>query len=180
MARATVARTLLFTVVFASCGGETVNQDDEARQAAADSAMAATDSARQAAAADSARRAEELARITETMSERINYAFDRAVVREADRAILDRKVEILAANPSVRIQISGHCDIRGPDWYNDQLGMRRAEAAKQYLTSAGIAADRIDVVSFGETRPINSGTTREAHAQNRRAEFTIVAGGPAP
>jgi peptidoglycan-associated lipoprotein len=179
MARATVAKTLLFTIVLSSCGGETVNQDDAARQAAADSAMAATDSAQQAAAADSARRAEELARITETMGERINYAFDRAAVRDADRVVLDRKVELLEANPSIRIQIAGHCDVRGPDWYNDQLGMRRAEAAKQYLTRAGIAADRIDVVSFGETRPVDSGTTREAHANNRRAEFTIVAGGPA-
>jgi len=180
MARATVATTLLFTVVLSSCGGETVDQETAARQAAADSAQAATDSAQQAAAADSARRAEEMARINQTMGERINFAFDRAAIRDADRPILDRKVQLLQANPSIRIQIAGNCDTRGPDWYNDQLGMRRAEAAKQYLTRAGIAADRIDVVSYGETRPLDNGTTREAHARNRRADFTIVAGGPAP
>lgn len=178
MTRATFAITLLFSVGFLACGGDTVIEEDEAGQAGTETAQA--DSAQLAAAADSARRAEEWARITETMGERIHFAFDRAVIRDADRPILDRKVEILGAQPAIRIRIAGHCDVRGPAAYNQVLGMQRAEAARRYLTNAGVAAGRIDVVSNGETQPLDSGTTREAHARNRRAEFTIVAGGPEP
>jgi len=179
MNRTTLAPTLFFALMLSACGGDTVIQEDEAAQAATDSAQAAADSAQRAAAADSARRAQEWARTTETMGELIHFAFDRSTIRSEDRAILDRKVEILGADTSIRIQIAGHCDVRGPDRYNQALGMRRAEAARQYLTRAGVAADRVTVVSHGESRPLDSGTTREAHARNRRAEFTIVAGGPA-
>ena len=143
-----------------------------ARQAAADSARSA------AAAADSTRRAAEMARITGVVGEPIHYAFDRALVRADDRAVLDRKVEALRTNASIRVRIDGHCDIRGPAEYNMRLGMRRAESARDYLTAAGIASDRIEVMSYGESRPVDPGTTREAHARNRRAEFTIIAGGP--
>jgi peptidoglycan-associated lipoprotein len=179
MTRTTLALTFLVALGLSGCGGDTVNQEEVARQAATDSAQAAADSAQRAAAADSARRAQEWARITQTVGERIHFAFDRALVRAEDRPILDRKVELLGADPAIRIQIAGHCDVRGPAQYNQVLGMQRAEAAKQYLTRAGVAANRVDVVSYGETRPLDQGTTREAHASNRRAEFTIVAGGPA-
>jgi peptidoglycan-associated lipoprotein len=179
MTRAPFTITLLFGLALSACSRDSARQEEEASQAAADSARVAADSAQRVAAADSVQRAQELARITETMGERIGFAFDRSTIRAADRPILDRKVELLRADPSIRIQIAGHCDIRGPDRYNQALGTRRAEAAKQYLTRAGIAADRIDVVSYGETQPLDPGTTREAHARNRRAEFTIVGGGPA-
>lgn len=178
MTRATLVITLCFATGLSACGRDTVIEEGETGQAAADSTQAAADSAQQAAAADSVRRAEQWARITETMSERIHFAFDRAVIQDADRPTLDRKVEILGAEPSIRIQIAGHCDVRGPAQYNQVLGMQRAEAAKRYLTGAGVATGRIDVVSYGESQPLDNGTTREAHARNRRAEFTIVAGGP--
>jgi peptidoglycan-associated lipoprotein len=180
MTRATLTLTLLSGLVLSACGGdEAQQQQEEAGQPAAEPAQAAADSAQQAAAADSARRAQEMARITETMGERIHFAFDRAVIRAEDRPVLDRKVELLEANPSIRIQIGGYCDARGPAQYNEVLGMQRAQRAKRYLTSAGVAADRIEAVSFGETQPLDQGTTREAYARNRRAEFTITAGGPA-
>jgi peptidoglycan-associated lipoprotein len=171
MTRSTLAMTLLFAVGISACGRKAA-REEAARQAAADSAQ-------RVAAADSARRAQELARVSGIVGEQIHFAFDRSLIRAADRPILDRKVELLKADSTLRIQIAGHCDTRGPVQYNQRLGMRRATAAKQYLTRAGIAAGRIDVVSYGETRPLDPGTTREANARNRRDEFTIVAGGPA-
>ncbi|HXF96692.1 MAG TPA: peptidoglycan-associated lipoprotein Pal [Gemmatimonadales bacterium] len=127
------------------------------------------------------REAEERARTTEEvrnlLATFIHFDFDKSNIRPGDAAILDQKVAILRANPSVRIRISGHCDERGSDEYNLALGNRRATSAKQYLVNAGIDAGRIETVSFGEERPIAMGHDEESWAQNRRAEFEIIAGG---
>jgi peptidoglycan-associated lipoprotein len=79
----------------------------------------------------------------------------------------------------VRLRIAGHADDRGSDEYNLALGNRRAAAAKRYLENKGIDGSRIEVVSYGEERPLNPGTDEAAYAQNRRDEFEITAGGDA-
>jgi peptidoglycan-associated lipoprotein len=108
------------------------------------------------------------------MSQKIGFDYGSAAIRPAGRPILDRKVALLRDNPSLRIQIAGHTDSRSSDGFNQALGLRRAEATRAYLTRAGIAANRIDVISFGETRPFDTATTRAARARNRRAEFTVA------
>ena len=107
----------------------------------------------------------------------INFDYDQAVVRPADQATLDRKAAILTANPGVKIRIAGHADERGSDEYNLALGNRRAAAAKRYLENKGVDASRIDVISYGEERPLNPGNDETAYAQNRRDEFEVTAGG---
>jgi len=107
----------------------------------------------------------------------INFDYDQAVVRQADQATLDRKAAIMAANPSLKIRTAGHADERGSDEYNLALGNRRAAAAKRYLENKGVDASRIDVVSYGEERPLNPGNDETAFAQNRRDEFEVTAGG---
>ena len=107
----------------------------------------------------------------------INFDYDQAAIRQNDQGTLDRKASILGANPNVKIQISGHADERGSDEYNLALGNRRAAAAKRYLESKGIDTSRMDVVSYGEERPLNPGHDEAAYAQNRRDEFTVTAGG---
>jgi peptidoglycan-associated lipoprotein len=107
----------------------------------------------------------------------INFDYDQAVVRAPDQATLDRKAAILIANPSVKIKIAGHADERGSDEYNLALGNRRAAAAKRYLENKGVDASRIEVVSYGEERPLNPGHDETAYAQNRRDEFEVTAGG---
>ena len=109
----------------------------------------------------------------------INFEFDRADIRSADQGTLDRKAAVLAANPNVRLRIAGHADDRGSDEYNLALGNRRAAAAKRYLENKGVDGSRIEVVSYGEERPLNPGTDEAAYAQNRRDEFEITAGGAA-
>jgi peptidoglycan-associated lipoprotein len=91
--------------------------------------------------------------------------------------VLARKVPILRANPGARIRVSGHADERGSVEYNLALGMRRAAAAREWLTGFGIPADRFEVVSFGEDRPADAGSNEDAWARNRRAEFVVTAGG---
>ena len=125
-----------------------------------------------------AREAAERARaISADLTAMINFDYDQAVVRQADQATLDRKAAILLATPGVRIRISGHADERGSDEYNLALGNRRAAAAKRYLENKGIEGSRLEVVSYGEERPLNPGTDETAFAQNRRDEFEVTAGG---
>jgi peptidoglycan-associated lipoprotein len=107
----------------------------------------------------------------------INFDYDQAAVRPADQQTLDRKAAILNANPNVKLRISGHADERGSDEYNLALANRRAAAAKRYLENKGVDGSRLDVISYGEERPLNPGSDENAYAQNRRDEFEVTAGG---
>jgi peptidoglycan-associated lipoprotein len=127
--------------------------------------------------ADSMARAERMNAVKADLAAMINFDYDQAVIRSADQATLDRKAAVLGANPNVRLQISGHADERGSDEYNLALGNRRAAAAKRYLENKGIDGSRIEVVSYGEERPLNTGHDEAAYAQNRRDEFQVTAGG---
>ena len=125
-----------------------------------------------------AREAAERARaVTADLAAMINFDYDQATVRPADQETLDRKAAILVANPGVKLRISGHADERGSDEYNLALGNRRAAAAKRYLENKGVDGSRIEVVSYGEERPLNPGSDETAYAQNRRDEFEVTAGG---
>ena len=124
-----------------------------------------------------AREAAERARaVTAELATMINFDYDQATIRDADQGTLDRKAAILQANPNVRVRVSGHADERGSDEYNLALGNRRAAAAKRYLENKGIDGGRLEVVSYGEERPLNPGTDEGAYAQNRRDEFEVTAG----
>lgn len=125
-----------------------------------------------------AREASERARaVAADLAAMINFDYDQAAVRPADQATLDRKAAILNANSNVRLRISGHADERGSDEYNLALGNRRAASAKRYLENKGVDGSRLEVISYGEERPLNPGSDEIAYAQNRRAEFEITAGG---
>jgi len=86
----------------------------------------------------------------EFQNQDINFDFDKYDLRTDARGVLDRKASFLNQNSSVRAQIEGHCDERGTNEYNLALGERRANAAKQYLTTAGISAARLSTISYGE------------------------------
>jgi peptidoglycan-associated lipoprotein len=125
-----------------------------------------------------AREAAERARaVSADLAAMINFDYDQAAVRPADQQTLDRKAAILNANPNVKLRISGHADERGSDEYNLALANRRAAAAKRYLENKGIDGSRLEVISYGEERPLNPGSDENAYAQNRRDEFEVTAGG---
>lgn len=107
----------------------------------------------------------------------IHFDFDASDVRADDFANLERKAAILAANPGVRLRISGHADERGSDEYNLALGMRRAASAKRFLENKGVEGARIEVISYGEERPVSAGADEASWANNRRDEFEVTAGG---
>ncbi len=89
---------------------------------------------------------------------------------------LDAKVPVLQANPGLRLRIAGHTDNRGSDEYNIALGQRRAAMVREYLQARGIDGARLEIVSFGEEMPAVEGDNEGAWAQNRRAEFEVIAG----
>jgi peptidoglycan-associated lipoprotein len=186
MMRAPSLLMLLSAAAFAvACGGKSAPEEPAPQPAepAAEPAPApapADDSAERERLEKErmAREAAEKARtVTADLAAMINFDYDQAVVRQADQATLDRKAAIMAANPSLKIRIAGHADERGSDEYNLALGNRRAAAAKRYLENKGVDASRIDVVSYGEERPLNPGNDETAFAQNRRDEFEVTAGG---
>jgi peptidoglycan-associated lipoprotein len=104
----------------------------------------------------------------------IYFDFDKSTIRPDAAATLDRKIPWLQANPGMRIRIEGNADERGSDEYNLALAQRRAASAKRYLTERGIAADRFDLVSHGEERPICTEHNEACWQQNRRDDFFIV------
>src|SRR3954463_13594921 len=104
----------------------------------------------------------------------IYFDFDKSTIRSDAAATLDRKVPWLQANPGMRIRIEGNADERGSDEYNLALGQRRAASAKRYLVDHGIAADRFDLVSYGEERPVCTEHNETCLQQNRRDDFRIV------
>ena len=110
----------------------------------------------------------------EFQNQDIYFDFDKYDLRTDARTILDRKASFLNQNSSVRVQIEGHTDERGTNEYNLALGERRANAAKQYLTTAGISAGRLSTISYGEERPLDPGHNEAAWARNRRDHFVIT------
>jgi peptidoglycan-associated lipoprotein len=139
--------------------------------------------ARAASLRDSIARAENMRRergaaaARAALGAQVYFDFDRDELRPEAEATLSAKVPVLQANPALRIRIEGNADDRGSDEYNLALGQRRSAAARRYLVSRGIDAARIDVVSYGEERPVCRDDVESCWHLNRRDEFTIVAGG---
>jgi peptidoglycan-associated lipoprotein len=102
------------------------------------------------------------------------FDFNKADIREDARQALTRTAEFLRSYPMVKVTIEGHCDERGSTEYNLGLGERRAQAAKNYLISLGIAAGRMETVSWGKERPFCTDHTEECWQQNRRAHFVAA------
>jgi peptidoglycan-associated lipoprotein len=107
----------------------------------------------------------------------VYFDYDKSEIGVAARSVLDSKLPLLRANAAMRIRIEGNTDARGSNEYNMALGLRRANAARRYLVSQGIDNVRFDVVSYGEERSVDQGTSDEAYAKNRRDDFVITVGG---
>lgn len=102
------------------------------------------------------------------------FDLDKSDLRPDARDALTKDAEFLRSYPDVRISIEGHCDERGSTEYNLGLGERRADAAKNYLVSLGITANRIDTVSWGKERPFCTEHNETCWQQNRRAHLVMA------
>ena len=103
----------------------------------------------------------------------IFFDYDTYDIRQDAQSILSKDANWLNAHPNVKVVIGGYCDERGSDEYNLVLGQNRAQAAKTALVTAGIAADRLRVISYGKEKPFCQESTEECWQLNRRDGFSI-------
>ncbi len=103
----------------------------------------------------------------------IYYEFDSIELPIEAQEVLKNNAGWLKANPSVRVEIEGHCDDIGSAEYNLALGAKRAQSAKDFLVSQGIAEERLVTISYGKEAPACFEPTEECRVQNRRARFVI-------
>lgn len=82
--------------------------------------------------------------------------------------------KLLADNKNVFLEIQGHTDATGPDQYNQQLGLKRAESVQRYLHEQGVALARMSTISYGEGAPLADNSTSAGRAQNRRVEIVVL------
>lgn len=104
----------------------------------------------------------------------VHFGFDQAALSDEARATLEKHALWLQSNRAMRVRIEGHCDERGTVDYNLALGEQRARAARDYLVSLGVAADRLSTVSYGKEKPLDAGHDEGAWGRNRRARFSVA------
>jgi peptidoglycan-associated lipoprotein len=114
------------------------------------------------------------AKSMETMEASIHFAFDKSVLTDSAKAILDDKVTVFRANPGMTIVMVGYTDLKGSAAYNMALGGRRALAAKEYIVSKGIARSRVLMESEGEGMQLPNTAGEAGEAVNRRAIFRLL------
>ena len=107
-------------------------------------------------------------------SDTVYFGTDEYLLDDSAKATLAAQARWLMANANVRASIEGHCDERGTREYNMALGERRANAARDFLVSQGVPTTRLLVTSWGKERPVATGSSEEAWAQNRRAVTVLV------
>jgi peptidoglycan-associated lipoprotein len=102
------------------------------------------------------------------------FDYNKSDIRADARDALSKTAEFFRTHPEIRVTIEGHCDERGSTEYNLGLGERRAQAAKSFLASLGVTADRMDTVSWGKERPFCTEHNEECWQQNRRGHFVMA------
>lgn len=108
---------------------------------------------------------------TETLNGVFYFDFDQAIVKRAGHEELNRHAQVLRGDRGLRVRLEGHADERGTREYNLALGERRANAVQAYLVAQGASRAQIEVISYGEEKPANSGHSESSWAQNRRVEI---------
>ena len=103
----------------------------------------------------------------------VYFDFDQSGIKSSERSKLDGAKAYLDANPSARLLLEGHCDWKGTQEYNLGLGDRRANAAKQYLTTSGVSADRLEVLSKGDLDAVENSDEATA-AKDRRVDLVVL------
>jgi len=104
----------------------------------------------------------------------IHFDYDSSVIRSGDKPNIEAVADYLKGNPSAAVRVEGNCDERGTEEYNRSLGERRALAAREELVGLGVDASRVDTISYGKDRPVDTGHSEASHAKNRRDDFVVL------
>ncbi|MDR2904881.1 MAG: OmpA family protein [Helicobacteraceae bacterium] len=101
-------------------------------------------------------------------------ADQQGTVNEIASKVKDIVSKVVNSNPSISFRIEGNCDERGAEEYNYALGLKRAKAVQDALVSIGVSADRLNLISYGESNPVCAQSTSDCFRQNRRAEINVL------
>ncbi len=104
----------------------------------------------------------------------VHFAYDSSAIKSADKSRIANVADYLKKNPDAAVRVEGNADERGTAEYNRSLGERRALAAREQLVHLGIAADRVDTVSYGFDKPVDPARNEEAYKKNRRDDFVVL------
>jgi len=105
----------------------------------------------------------------------IHFAYDKYNLSDEAKTIAKNLADVLAKNSKIKVTIEGHCDERGTNEYNLALGDRRAKAEKEYLVALGISSNRVEIISYGEEKPVCSESSEPCWAKNRRDHPVLAA-----
>jgi len=158
----------------ADAQAEAAIQAEAIIQAEDDAKEDALQAANEAAAAAAVLAQQEEEEIAQALAHIIYFDFDQSTIKAEYRAALNGHAAYLSQNPSANIVLEGNADERGTREYNIALGERRGNAVSRYLVVQGVSVDAIEVVSFGEERPVNAGHNSAAWAENRRVEIRYI------
>jgi peptidoglycan-associated lipoprotein len=103
----------------------------------------------------------------------VYYQFDSVELEPEAQEILKKNAEWMKAHPKTRVEVEGHCDDIGSAEYNLALGAKRAQTARDFLISQGIATERLVTISYGKEAPACFEHTEECRVKNRRARFVM-------
>ena len=106
-------------------------------------------------------------------SDTVHFEYDSSVVKSGEKSKVAAVASYLKANTADAVEIEGHCDERGTEEYNRSLGDRRALALREALAAQGVDPMRVDTISYGKDRPVDTGKSEAAHRKNRRGEFVL-------
>ena len=103
----------------------------------------------------------------------VSFSTGSATIKPELRAVLDPFAESLKNDPNVRLSIVGHTDNTGSDAINNPLSLERAHSVRDYLSTRGVAANRIETAGHGEREPVADNSTEAGRAKNRRVELFL-------
>jgi peptidoglycan-associated lipoprotein len=149
---------------------EEVNQETQAAKGSAQQALVKATEAEKAAKG-------KLIYTVTLSNDKVTFPLNRAEVSDDAKALIDEAIaQLKAENKGVFFEIEGHTDSTGPDAYNVKLGEDRAQAVRGYLHDQhGIALSRMEVISYGESKPVQDNKTRDNRSQNRRVVIKVLA-----
>lgn len=107
-------------------------------------------------------------------SDTVYFEYDKSTIKASETPKLDHIAREMKNLKGKGVRIEGHCDERGTEEYNRSLGDRRALSIREYLVRAGLSAEMVDTVSYGEDRPVETGHTEMVFSKNRRGEFILL------
>jgi peptidoglycan-associated lipoprotein len=102
---------------------------------------------------------------------RVHFDFDSSTIDSESRRVIEQHAAYLAANPDIKINLTGHADERGTREYNLALGERRGDSVERMLSVLGVNGDRVTTISYGEEQPLAMGHDETSWRVNRQVEF---------